>query len=115
MSGAVTGSSNTCIGAGSSSSLLAGNNNTFIGFDAGATTTNGSSNICIGRNAAASGALNSNDISIGSLAYWVGTDTAANTYFTGATALSTGVLPATCGFFRIYINGTARKIPVYAV
>ena len=109
-----TGGANIAIGSGAGPSLLSGANNTFIGTDAGSGVTTGSSNICIGRSATASGIGNSNDLAIGSATYFVASNGAATTYFTTATATSTGVLPATCGFIRILLNGTFVKIPVYA-
>ena len=93
---------------------MTGSGNTAIGVSAGSNLTTGGANIIIGTSAQAEAVGSNNQISIGSATSFVGTDAAANTYFTTATALSTGVLPVTCGFWRVIINGTARKIAVYA-
>ena len=83
-----------------------GDGNIAIGNSAGGANTTGQSNIFIGIGANGTGATASRQISIGSATYFVGTDGAANTYF--ATA------GASLGYWRVVINGTARKIQVYA-
>jgi hypothetical protein len=110
----VTGGFNTAIGTSAGGILTAGTSNVFIGTDAGGTTTIGGSNILIGRSAITGAAGNSNEIAIGSATYFVGTNAAANTYY--PTAVTGTVLPpaGATGFWRVLINGTARKIAVYA-
>jgi hypothetical protein len=68
----------------------------------------------MGVNARTEAAGSSNQISIGSSAQFVGTNAAANTYF--ATAVTGTVAPpaGATGFWRVIINGTPRKIAVYA-
>jgi hypothetical protein len=115
MASASTGGFNVAIGNSAGTSLTLGASNTLIGTSAGDNLTTGGSNICIGRNAVVSVTGISNELVIGSAAQFVGTTAAGSAgYFTTATAVSTGVLPATCGFIRIYLNGTFAKIPVYA-
>jgi hypothetical protein len=113
--GITTGSYNTAIGLAAGYILTSGDRNTLLGTAAGDNITTGSSNICIGSDAQTSAAGASNELVVGSNARFVATDGAANTFFTSATALSTGVLPVTCGFIKINLNGTVRKIAVYAV
>lgn len=108
-----TGASNTAIGRGSLTSVVSTDSNIALGRDAGYNST-GASNIFIGRLSAAAAAADNNKLVIGSASYWVATDGAAATYYTTATAVSTGTLPATCGFMRVLLNGTWVKIPVYA-
>ena len=68
--------------------------------------TTGSKNICIGANAQVEAATSVNQIAIGSATYFVGTNGGPNTYY--ATA------GASLGYWRVIINGTARKIQVFA-
>lgn len=109
-----TGTNNSAFGTQAGVSLTSGSSNVLLGWGAGNTLTTGSQNICIGVSATPAAATNSNTLVIGSSANWVATQGAATTYFTTATALSTGTLPATCGFMRVYLNGSWVKIPVYA-
>jgi len=111
----VTGAANVAVGSSCLGIITAGVGNTAIGHQAGQNLTTGGSNILLGANSAVSVATISNELVIGSSGNFVGTDAAANTFFTSATALSTGVLPVTCGFMKINLNGTIRKIAVYAV
>jgi len=109
----VTGGSNTVIGASAGNALTSGDSNVFIGADSGNGVSNGGSNICIGRGSTVVGA-NSNQIAFGSSTYFVGTNGVANTYY--ANAVGGTVLPpaGATGFWRLAINGTFRKIAVYA-
>ena len=114
LGGAVfTGQGSVSVGVSSGSASTLGSSNTFIGTSAGFNTTIGSNNICLGRQATTAAVGDDNQISIGSATYFVGTLVNSIGYYTSATATSTGVLPATCGFWRVIINGSARKIPVY--
>jgi hypothetical protein len=102
-----TSSYNTCIGAeAGSNALFSGTGNIFIGDGTGGNTTTGQSNICVGIGAQTTGATASNQISFGSATYYVGTNGAANTYYAAA--------GASLGYWRVIINGTARKIQVFA-
>ena len=109
----VSGNYNICVGQGSGYVVTSGTSNAFIGTDAGSVTTTGSSNICIGRSAVTA-ATDSNVIAIGSSTYFVGTNGAANTYYATATAGAVALPAAAVGFWRVSINGTFRKIAVYA-
>lgn len=99
------GSNNVAVGFGSLN-ITNGSNSTAIGFQSGDFQTSGSSNILIGANARTITNTDSNQLSIGSSVNYVGTNGAANTYY--ATA------GASAGYWRIVINGTVRKIQVYA-
>jgi hypothetical protein len=112
--GILTGGDNTAVGDNAGSVVTVGGTNTFIGSSAGNTTTTGGSNICIGVNARATAAGSSNEIAIGSAAQFVGTNGAANTYFANANATLTLPPAGSLGFWRVIINGSARKIAVYA-
>lgn len=101
----VTGSNNTAVGFGCLN-VCAGLTNTAIGFQSGDFQTTGDSNIIIGANARTILATDSNQLVFGSSSQYVGTNGAANTYY--ATA------GASAGYWRIVINGTVRKIQVYA-
>jgi hypothetical protein len=107
-----TGFANTAFGGSAGVAVSTGSYNTFTGYNAGYLITTGASNIAIGVDA--SPANGSNQLAIGSSARFVATNGGATTYYTTATALSTGTLPATCGFIRVYLNGSWVKIPVYA-
>lgn len=108
-----TGNANVAIGT-NALNMCAGSGNTAIGQSAGSSATSAVDNIIIGRNAQLAVATDDNQLVIGSSGAWVATNGAAATYYTAATALSTGTLPATCGFIRVYLNGSWVKIPVYA-
>jgi hypothetical protein len=110
---ASAGNSNVAIGR---EALYActGSDNVAIGQAAGNLATSANNNIIIGRNAQLAAATDDNQLVLGSAGTWVATNGAAATYYTTATALSTGTLPATCGFIRVYLNGSWVKIPVYA-
>lgn len=112
-SAVVTGGYNTALGWAAGYAITGGIGNTFLGTNSGASTTTGSGNICIGRDSATA-AGDSNVIAIGSAGYFVGTNGGANTYY--ANAVGGTVLPpaGATGFWRVSINGTFRKIAVYA-
>ena len=78
-----------------------------------ANITTGTNNICIGVSSNASAAGVNNELVIGSSTSFVATNGGATTYFTTASALSSGSLPVNCGFIRVYLNGSFVKIPVY--
>lgn len=109
-----TGGQNTAVGSTALYALTTGANNTAVGLDAGNNITTGSANICLGRASATAAPTDSNQLVIGSAGQFVATNGGATTWYTTATAQSTGVLPATCGFIRVRLNGTYVKIPVYA-
>lgn len=109
-----TADANVAIGAFACSSLTTGTNNVAIGYNACANTTTGSSNICIGRATATEAVNSNNQLVIGSSTYFVGTNGAANTYYATATAGAVALPAAAVGFWRVIINGTPRKIAVYA-
>ena len=79
----------------------------------GFNTTTGSANICIGRDTATEAVNSNNSICIGSFNYYVGTNGAANTYYATANTGVTAPPAGATGFWRVIINGTARKIAVY--
>ena len=96
---------NTAVGS-SALTIASGQRNTALGAYAGAVQTAGNSNIFLGINSRGPNLNDSNQLCIGSVAEWVGTDGAANTYFAAA--------GASLGYWRVVINGTTRKIQVYA-
>ena len=108
-----TAAGNIIIGSGAGTNISSGGSNLLIGADSGNNLTSGNQNICIGRAANISSGTGTNEFALGSNTYYVATNGGPTTYFNTATALSTGVLPATCGFIRIYLNGATVKIPVY--
>ena len=108
-----TGNENVAVGS-FALQLATADKNIAIGHNAAANLTTGTSNIVIGTTAPSPAVGTSNMLALGSSANWVATNGAAATYYTTATALSTGTLPATCGFIRVYLNGSWVKIPVYA-
>ncbi len=112
LAGNTTGIQSTAVGR-SALLLTTGSNNTAFGSSAGSNITTGTNNICIGVSANASAASNSNELVIGSSTSFVATAGGATTYYTTASALSTGSLPPNCGFIRVYLNGSFVKIPVY--
>lgn len=114
LTAATSASNNTAVGYQAGTAITTGNSNVCVGWGAGNTLTTGSQNICIGVGATTAAVNNSNTLVIGSSGNWVATQGAATTYYNTATALSTGTLPATCGFIRVYLNGSWVKIPVYA-
>jgi len=106
-----TGGKNTAFGAYSGGLVTTGSNNISIGYNASHSGIAATNEIVIGVNAAGVG---NNTLSIGSSVNFVATNGAAATYFTSATATSSGILPATCGFIKVNLNGTIVKIPIYA-
>ncbi len=114
VSGSSSGGSNVAIGANALSVLTLGAGNTSLGVSSGSNITTGSNNILLGANAITVTATASNQLVIGSSGNYVATNGGATTWYTTATAQSSGVLPATCGFIRVLLNGTYVKIPVYA-
>jgi hypothetical protein len=102
-----TGVGNTSLGRQTLSSLsFSGSDNVAVGYLAGSTVSSGSSNILLGRSAATETAASSNQICIGSTSYWVGTNGGPTVWWAGASGA--------IGYWRVVINGTAVKIPVYA-
>jgi hypothetical protein len=108
-----TGNENVAVGS-FALQLATADKNIGIGHNAAANLTTGTSNIVIGITAPSPAVGTSNMLALGSSTNWVATNGAAATYYNTATALSTGTLPATCGFIRVYLNGSWVKIPVYA-
>jgi hypothetical protein len=111
----IAGIGNTSFGSSTLTNLLfSGSSNVAVGYQAGASITSGSSNILLGRACATETDASSNQISVGSNSYWVGTNGAANNYF--ATAGGGAVAPpaGAVGFWRVIVNGTPRKLPIYA-
>lgn len=102
-----TGTGNISIGGSALSSLLfSGSSNVAVGYQAGAALSTGSSNITIGRAAATETTTSSNQICFGSTSYWVGTNGGPTVWWAGASGA--------IGYWRVIINGTAVKIPIYA-
>ena len=101
------GIGNTSFGSSTLSNLLfSGSSNVAVGYQAGAALSTGSSNIIIGRAAATETTTSSNQICFGSTSYWVGTNGGPTVWWAGASGA--------IGYWRVIINGTAVKIPIYA-
>lgn len=114
MAVATTNSNNVALGALSCVSLSTGDYNVAIGSGSGFFKTSGNSNIMIGAFAETETQTSNNQLSVGSASNWVGTNGAANSYF--ATAGGGAVAPpaGAVGFWRVIVNGTPRKLPIYA-
>jgi|688.fasta_scaffold13018_3 hypothetical protein len=103
----IAGIGNTSFGSSTLSNLLfSGSSNVAVGYQAGASLASGSSNILLGRACATETTTSSNQICIGSTSYWVGTNGGPTVWWAGASGA--------IGYWRVVINGTPVKIPVYA-
>lgn len=101
------GSGNTSFGSRTFNGFaFSGSDNIALGYLAGSTLLSGSSNIIIGRSAVTESATSSNQICFGSTSYWVGTNGGPTVWWAGASGA--------IGYWRVIINGTAVKIPIYA-